>query len=294
MAVKVPCSIGKLIKKVFGVSDSCFYVLLLALLGGYPVGASSIKTLYKENLISETDSKRAAMFCVASGPGFLVTYIGAAMTRNVKLGYILLVSQTISVLILGIIAKNIIKPDIQQVCPNQKRNSSVKSIKGAFVSSVEASIKSCSKMCALVVIFGSITEIFSFLCYGSPSVIWLSALLEITNGVKILSTGYPAVLISFMCGFGGLCVHLQIFTELEGINISKSIFWIFRIMQGILNAVITYIFLKFFPITQSVFSSVENAEAEFYTTSVGCIALIAVCIVFIISVKNKSYTKHTI
>lgn len=294
IAATAPKFLSFIMGRVFGLSGNCALVLLLTLIGGYPVGAATIKSLYKEGLISDRAAKRMALFCVASGPGFLVTYIGAAMTRNTKLGYILLASQTVTVVLLGLLARYTVKCEEINAPAAKKTKAANKSIKAALVHSVESSIKACSKMCALVVIFGAIAEVYITLCKGNPSLLWLTALLEITNGTKILCSGYPTVLISAVCGFGGLCVHFQVFSELDKIDFSKSLFYIFRLLQGILNAGITYILLKIFPLTQTVFSSIENAETKFYTTSVGCIVLILVCIAFIISVKNKAYTKQLI
>lgn len=292
IASKAPGFICFTTKKLFGLSGNCVTVLLLSLIGGYPVGASTIKSLYKEKLITEEDAERMALFCVASGPGFLVTYIGAAMTRNTRLGYILLTSQVTAFFLLGIIAKHLVKSKYTNTIPPQSCVGIKSKCKGALINSVEKSIKASGKMCAFVVIFGAISEVFVTLCKGNPSLLWMTALLEITNGTKILCSGYPTVLISAVCGFGSLCVHFQIFSELDGIDFSKSIFCIFRILQGILNGFITYILVKIFPLTQTVFSSIDNAQTKFYTTSAGCIALIVVCIAFIISVKNKSYTKR--
>ena len=228
-----------------------------------------------------------AVFCVSSGPGFLVTYIGAGMTRNLRLGYLLLLSQIITFFILGIISRFVIKADDNS--STEANRSYTFSNKEALVYSVDSAIKSCSKMCALVVIFGSLSEIFISLCNNNPSLIWLTALIEITNGTKIITDGYPATLLSAVCGFGGLCVHFQIFANLGSIDYSKSIFCIFRILQGIINALITAILVRLFPISQTVFSSVaDTSEPVFYTTSLGCVVLVLVCMAFLVSIKAKN------
>jgi len=226
-----------------------------------------------------------SMFCVGAGPGFLVTYIGAAMTRSIKTGYILLTSQIISFVLLGILARFTIHED-SELIEHYKNNCSV-SPSHSLPKSIENAIKNSSVMCALVVIFGSVCEIYITLCKSNPAFIWMTSLMEITNGIKFITGFYPIPLISFVCGFGGICVHLQIFSLLRELNINKCNFYIFRIIQGILCAAITKLLLKLFPVSQSVFSTVSNPKPQLYTTTIGCIFLIFVCIAFIICIKQK-------
>ena len=286
LASRIPKFIVKIFGRLFGLPSACCSVIFLSLLGGYPVGAAIIDNLYKTGVLGNKESERMCMFCVCAGPGFLVTYIGAVMTRNLSLGYILLCSQIISLVISGIIARLTINP--QSTPSTAKAN--IKEpivIKDALVSSVSDAIRSCVRMCALVVIFSSLSEVFITLTKGNSALIWITALIEITNGIKIIAEGYPTALIAFVCGFGGLCVHFQIFDILRDIKFSKCNFFIFRILQGVLCALSTYILLKFYPITESVFSTVKNGHTTVYTTSVGCIILIATCLMFLICIREK-------
>ncbi len=274
----------KITRALFALPGHCIWVIILAMIGGYPIGASGIKALYEQEYISKSDAKRMSLFCVASGPGFLVTYIGAVMTRSLKLGYILLISQAISVMLLGILSKFISRSKYSKpyknISPQKTANNQ------ALVVSVFAAIKSCAQMCALVVLFSTLCEVFLSLTADNTTVQWIVAFVEITNGTKILCNGYPAVLISAVCGFGGLCVHFQIFSLLQNIGIPKRQFYLFRVLQSIICASITYILLKIFPVYQEVFSTVENADTTLNNTVAGCVVLIACCCAFLVSVKN--------
>ena len=278
---------GKLTKVLFRLPESSTCVILLAMLGGYPVGAAGIKSLWKAKLITDKQAQRMSLFCVASGPGFLVTYIGAVMTRSLRTGYILLASQIIAVIILGLLSRITDKsPLIFQKARKIKIHA-----KDALIPSVTSAIKSCSLMCALVVLFGAISEVIMTFTENNPSANWIIALFEITNGTKILADGYPTALLSAACGFGGLCVHFQVFSQLQGIGISKLLFYIFRIIQGLICCIITHILLKFFPVAQTVFSTVDNAKATFGNTAISCVMLILCCCAFLISVKNIKANK---
>ena len=51
-------------------------LLLLSVTGGYPIGAKSCNELYKNGNAGTEECKRASMFMVCAGPGFLVSFIG--------------------------------------------------------------------------------------------------------------------------------------------------------------------------------------------------------------------------
>lgn len=281
---RVPKVLHRISTLLFGLDGVCFGVVVLSVIGGYPIGASGIKSLYKNGHITTRQAERMSMFCVSAGPGFLVTYIGAAMTRQPRTGYILLVSQIISVVILGIFSKIFVKDsnntNITSVCKNNIQ------IKASLVEAVNDAINSALKMCAMVIIFGSIAEIYIYFANNNSSLIPFVSILEISNGIKLTADKYPLTLISAFCGFGGLCVHFQVFEQLEGIKFSKSLFFTFRLIQALLCSLLTKLLLLFFPVTRSVISTVSNAKPEFSSTVIGCIFLLIACMGFLISVKS--------
>ncbi len=291
LSSSVPKWAGKVTEHIFNLPGCCAYVILLALIGGYPVGASGIKSLWKQKLITNKQARQMSLFCVASGPGFLVTYIGAVMTRSLRTGYILLASQTVAVLVLGILA-GIFANKNETIDTDAKSKVKITAA-SALVPSVTNAIKACTLMCALVVLFSAASEVLITLIKDNPSVKWIVAIFEITNGVKILSQGYPTAMLSAACGFGGLCVHFQVFSQLRGIGIPKLLFMLFRILQGILSGACTYILLKFFPVSQAVFSTVEKAEGKLNNTTAGCIVLVLCCCAFLISLKSSASNRRT-
>lgn len=284
LSSRIPRVVKKAVNVLFGLPGDAAAVILLSLVGGYPVGAKGINSLYKEKLISESQAKRMAMFCVASGPGFLVTYLGAAMLGNTSVGYILLSAQTVSVLILGVLARFWVKATLS----DNNKNSKLREIRipEALTISVRDGIRSCAGMCGLVVLFGTLCEVFLTLTENSPELWGLAALIEITMGTKILTEGYPTVLLSAACGFGGLCVHFQVFQQLGDIKVPKCKFYIFRVLQAILSGVFTYLLLKIFPKSQEVFSTVAEAEPAMYSGIFGFLCLMLTCVAFLISIRN--------
>ena len=79
LAEKIGRHLSWLTKPLFGL-DGCFAsAIILSLVGGYPVGAKTVNSLYKKGAASESECKRAGLFLVCSGPGFLVNFIGAQL-----------------------------------------------------------------------------------------------------------------------------------------------------------------------------------------------------------------------
>ncbi|MGN0452189.1 MAG: hypothetical protein ACI4GZ_00120 [Ruminococcus sp.] len=287
-----PRAIGFLCKKLFALPKEASGIILLALIGGFPVGAKGIKALWDNGHINRTEAERMAMFCVASGPGFTVTYLGAVMMRNIKLGYILLVSQTVSVLLLGLLARLLRKE--KAFANNISNNTAQKdkcigqkdSLLSALLGSVASAIKASALMCGLVVLFSAFCEVYLRLTESIVPARPFVAMLEITTGTKVLCEGYSPVLLAFCCGFGGLCVHMQIFSILGKIKISKIKFCFFRLMQGVLSALFTFSLLRLFPEASEVFSTVSKASPRLYGSVTGCVLLVVCCVLFLLSIQS--------
>lgn len=279
----IPNFIGKAVGCIFGLPSASSAVILLSLVGGYPVGAKGIRSLYDKGLINKCEAQRMAMFCIGAGPGFLVTYLGTVMLGNTALGYILLCSQTISILILGIVSRFLVK------CPEKSDNKDIKrklSIGVSLITSVTNTIKTSALMCALVVVFAILCEVILGFTDETSVVRPLISLLEISTGVKILAHGSSPLVIAFACGFGGICVHLQAFILLGDIRISKIRFCFFRLLQGTLATFFTYILLAIFPQSIEVFSTIQSADPVLYKSITGCVLLVICCAVYLISVRN--------
>lgn len=81
-----------------------------------------------------------------------------------------------------------------------------------------------------------------------------SGLIELTNGLNML-TQIPSknlstiiVFSSFVLGFGGLSIILQVLSITSKANISIKPYIIGKFLQGIISAILTYIFIQIFPI----------------------------------------------
>lgn len=278
--------VAKLLLRARGI---CLLPCILALAGGYPVGAKSVASLKENRMIDEREAEKLSCVCAGAGPGFLVTFIGVSILNSKEAGIILLVSQIISVVALCILSGFIFgKTDYSDNC--NKKNKVC--LSAAIVNSVNSAVKSTAGMCGFVVVFSIICNVLTegFAVNGNFGKIFISTI-EITTGLSLTGTGLSIEWISALTGFGGLCVHLQIFRELKNIKFSKVRFYFFRFVQSVLCFLTTKILLLIFPVTIKVFSTINEApKLTFYSSVFGPLALLITCVIFIISIRQKHFS----
>ncbi len=260
-------------RAVFGISGRALFAVILGITGGYPVAVAGLSELYKNGLISIRDAQKSAYIGFGAGASFLITFIGIRLFNSFELGIVLFLSQIISVLILGVINKHLIKGDYNSI----SELSSSASKDDILISSVSCAVKNVVKMCVVVILFSGIGEVIKRY-FGNNTVI----LLEVCSACNLLSKDKNILLLAFAAGFGGICVHLQVFQALGDIKINKLLFFIYRIIQGLLTALFTFIQYKLFNISIPVFSSTTDKIAPALSgTVIGAVLLILTGIIFL-------------
>ena len=284
LTLRIPKLFGKISELLFKLPKETFAVFLLSLIGGYPVGARGIKALFEKGHINESEAKRMALFLIGAGPGFLLTFIGSVMLRDIKAGYILLISQTITIILTGILTR--FSKDSSLRASTEKNTGRENIDAGCLVESVNSTVKAIAQLSGLVVMFSAICEVYLNLAGGNVLLRPLCAFLEITTGSKILSEGYPLPLISFFTAFGGICVHLQIHSLLTPLRVSKVKFLLFRLLSAFVSMGITSLILKIFPRDTEVFSTIESTTPTLSGSIFGSLMLILFSTLFLISLKT--------
>ena len=278
---------GRLLKKpterLFGLSGEFAAVVVMSVIGGYPVGAGMIASLLERKRVSESESRKAAYFCVASGAGFMITLVGARLLGSIEAGLCIYAAQACSVVILGISGKFLFKSE--RIYNSDKEITAYSPLSESVVESTADAVRNTIGMCGIVVLFSALISVIERF-FDSPAV---GIVLEVTRAVSELSQDKKVVLIAFAAGFGGLCVHFQIFRLLKGIGLNKTVFFLFRIMQGIITALLSKFFIGIFGVSIPVFSSFTSMPAAgLSTTALGSTLLIITGACFLASVKGKS------
>jgi sporulation integral membrane protein YlbJ len=274
--------------KLFRLPGESMTAVLLAMLGGYPIGAGCAAMLMDEGRLSESEAVKTSYIAVAAGPGFLINYIGTALLGNPAVGEVLLAAQAVAILLTGILIGYTVKTEP----PLQRVHGVVRNSGNTLVEAIRSAGYATFTMCSTVLLFSAVTEILRTIFTEETAAI-LAGICEVTTGSSLLSShGASLPLIAFFIGFGGLSVHCQIYAILNQLAVNRRLFFFYRIIEGIITALCTYSILMIFPIEAAVFNSTDAPlTAGRSATIAGSGALILASICFVGTVSEYSLRK---
>lgn len=103
---KLGALMSPITKALFGLSGNCGPVILMSLIGGFPVGPHMAAELCKEQKISKKEAGLLCLFSINAGPAFVIGTVGYSMLGSIKAGVLLYTSMIISSLLLGLMLCN--------------------------------------------------------------------------------------------------------------------------------------------------------------------------------------------
>ncbi len=234
-----------------GVPVGAESLLIIGLLGGYPVGAQNINYAFNNGHISKHTAQRMLGFCNNAGPSFIFGILGILFTKKSTL-WILWIIHIISALFVGFVLPG--KKTLACKIQNHSNPSITKAVKN--------SAKSLVYICAWIVVFRIIIAFLEkWLLWLLPtelSVI-IFGLLEITNGcialLNIENLGLRFVLASFFLALGGSCVAMQTLSVLEDLN--TKTYLIGKMLQAAISVCLSTLIQYFIFPENDVFSPSE-------------------------------------
>ncbi len=241
---------SKIMSPLFGISGKGALPMILGYISGYPIGSVCICEMYKAGDLKKREAEKMLGFCNNAGPLFIIGSIGLTLLGNKHIGYILYGFHILSSVIVGILFRFFVKTN---TADKYDCNTSIFGIRlsNAVTESISSSISSILTICAYTVLFSVIISMsFDFFPASKESLI-LRGIVEITNGIsKICDTdvffdGVQSKLpiISFILGFGGFCVHLQVISIVKKAGLKTDLYFVGKIIQASLSSlfVLTYI-----------------------------------------------------
>ena len=270
-------------KKILRGTGALAPLMLLALIGGYPVGARAAAEMYRGGQLTPAQAKTAACCLVCAGPGFLLGFVGSVYGSE-EVGLIIYTAQAASVVLLtlgvNILLKNNKTPDTAvRFTPLPFGTALVEAAHDAAVSMVSIG--------SLAVLFGAFGGILGTVIPNEELRRYLMSSLEVCTAVKLLS-GCPIEFCAFAVGFGGICVHFQIFAALGELKVNKLLFFFIRILQGVITALLTHLGLRLFFRETAVFSTAAVEQSGFFGGSaLSGAALLTVAVCFLLSLRNQ-------
>lgn len=191
--------------KLCGVPAGAESLLLLGLLGGYPIGAQIIADAYHRGQLDKSNAQRMLGFCNNAGPAFLLGMVGSMFSRR-YISFILWGLHIGSALITGILL------------PGRTQETSKVPFSDplSLPDAIGKAMKSIAGICGWVILFRILLVFFEkwLLHYLPPSIqVLVCGLCELSNGCIRLNSvdneGVRFVITSSILAAGGLCVAMQ-------------------------------------------------------------------------------------
>ncbi|ERI92872.1 sporulation integral membrane protein YlbJ [Clostridiales bacterium oral taxon 876 str. F0540] len=252
---------GRLICKPLKLPLQCTFVIIVSILCGYPLGAKYACDLYEQKLIDLKTCQRLINIASNASPLFIIGSVGTSMLGSSHIGYILLISNYLSCLVMGIIlpGKAVNQKVVHNILTNNRKN-----IGNIVKTSIDNSITTCLSIGGFVILFSVITSIIksnilfdiavkniNLLTSVNIDLIsgTLLGLIEMTNGCYLISIAsidlyIKVISISFLLSFSGLSIISQVYSFTYKYNLSMKKYILRKIVQGFIGSVISIVIYK--------------------------------------------------
>ncbi len=256
--------LGKIISYPLGLSKNCSLAILISTFCGYPLGARYSSDIYERNLIDFKTYERLLNIASNGSPLFIIGAVGTAMLGNIYMGYLLLLSNFLSCIAMGLILPNRYKNNNSTSSKNVFVYGNNLNIGVAFKNSIEDAIKNALSIGGFIVIFSVIINIIKGNVLFNITLEKISALttipfeviqglilgmIEITNGCSIITKSSidlntKLLLLSFLITFSGLSITSQVYSLVYKFKVSMKKYLFYKTIQGAISSLITLLLCK--------------------------------------------------
>ena len=251
-------SVGAFFKKparlLFGISGEGASAFFLGTLCGFPIGTRVAISLYERGRISREELSRLVCFSNNPSSAFVISAVGVGLFGCREFGVALYVITIASSVTIGIIQNLLLPSDKLIIVSKSTKDTRGQGGIAAFSEAVSSSASAMLKVCAFIVFFSSFTGVVGVLLsyFGVPQSAraLLFSFFELTCGASeaaCVSELSVAVLVAaFAVGWSGLSVHFQMIGLCNGISIPLTRYFLSKLGEGALNAVLVLLYFKGF------------------------------------------------
>lgn len=262
---------------LFKVPGSGSFVYAMSITSGYPMGTKMTTDLRNKKMCSQKEGQRLVAFCSTSGPLFIIGAVAVGMFHNPLLGWMILLSHYLGSIAIGLC--------FRKYGNDRDSSSTTSTLKNPFTAMFEArkndgrklgvllgdavknSFHSLLSIGGFIIFFSVLTKLFSiihvfdiFATLLSPffSILnasnelikgFLSGILEITNGVNIISNSNDSLIIkgiltSFIIAWGGFSIHGQAISFISRTDLKILPYLIAKLFHGIFASIFFFLLSK--------------------------------------------------
>ena len=268
--------LSPIMRPLFNVPGEGAIALIMGIISGYPVGAKIVANLKSQHLCTDVEAERLIAFTNNSGPLFIVGAVGIGLFYNSKVGLILLITHILACITTGFAFRWWKKCQIEAcngdgdkctfskacIYPRPHCTLQFSNLGEALSKSILNAINSVLMVGGFIVLFSILLSILhssrllevlsSCLQHiGIPysiSIGLFSGLIEVTSGLEFICSNNISIYIqlplcSFILGFGGISVSLQVLSIISKTHISFKPYLIGKILQASLACIYTYLII---------------------------------------------------
>ena len=237
---------------LFHLPGSCACALVLGLIGGYPTGARTAATLYKEGQCTRKEAQQLLSFCCACSPAFLLGAVGTGAFGSTRCGLLLLGTHWASALLVGLLLNR------GSPVPEQSSDtfpSKSQPIILALTDSIKESLRNLLDLFSFVLCFSALGRLLALTrlpeqlaalllpsLSGDNGVVFLNGLLDMPRCVTMLSDGNITerlILSAALLAWGGVSIHFQIVAILQEYGLSPVSYLQGKLLHSIICAILT-------------------------------------------------------
>lgn len=292
--------IGKALCKPLRLPTSCSFVLIISTLCGYPLGAKYSCQLYEKKIIDLSTCERLINIASNASPLFMLGSVGVSMLKSPFIGYILLLSNLLSCIVMSFLIppkkiyyKNIVHQNHTHISDN---------IGKVFKNSIEDSLKNSISIGGFVILFSVVNNIlknnvlFNLLINNISNITGISSnilsgiflgTIEMTNGCSLISSSDASltlkiILVSFLFTFSGLSIISQVYSFTYKFKISLKKYSIRKILQGIICSILSISLYNLFSLKLSQETFLPYYKTTTYFNNLFILTLILLIIPWIL------------
>ncbi len=283
---------------LFGLPGISLPIILVSLVGGYPVGAFLVKDAFEKGMITLIQGRRMLLFCVNPGLAFTYSMIGSHLYGSERTGVIVFCVSVITSFIIGVLSR--FYEDGEDYCEKRITAKQKRTVSETVISSMNTCVVNTVNVSVWVIMFSCISSLVDVMPFKKSSSDFIKMIIEVTNGVIISKNCYSLLVLCAVVGFCGFCIHLQIMPSLTKLKMRYSHFLCSRILCAALNCVFCFLALQVFPVETDALSLGHlPSQTRLSSSAILCAFLMLMCGLFVlgdgysavIKEKNKSANK---
>lgn len=203
--------------RLCGVPKGAESLLMAGFLGGYPVGAQSIASVYRAGKLGKKDAERLLAFCNNAGPAFLFGMVASMFPRR------WMVWALWGIHMAGAVLAAVLIPG-----EKEKRVTLAAPAPVSLSAALHSALGVMATVCGWVVLFRVLIAFFSrwFLwLLPAQAQVAVTGLLELSNGccelLAVADVRLRFCICAGMLAFGGLCVTMQTLSVTPGLSLRQ-------------------------------------------------------------------------